>query len=224
MKILALSDEICQAYWDNYIPGRLQEYDLIISCGDLKSSYLEFVVTMARCPVLYVHGNHDTGYRSSPPWGCDCIDDAIVEFNGLKILGLGGCRWYHPGDYQYSERQMSRRIRKLRRKLKQLGGVDILVTHTPPEGLGDAEDNAHRGFACFREFLEEYKPKLMLHGHVHLTYGHNIPREQSFGETRIINCSERFVLEVPDVACPPEQKSRVLYKTPFKEPYPQSDF
>ena len=97
MKILAISDEECPALWDHYQPGRLREYDLILSCGDLKASYLSFLVTMARCPVLYVHGNHDTLYSKLPPEGCDCIDDHIVTFNGLRILGLGGCRRYHPG-------------------------------------------------------------------------------------------------------------------------------
>ena len=114
MKILVVSDEESPYYWENYIPGRLAEFDLIISCGDLKADYLSFLVTCARCPVLYVHGNHDTGYSRCPPEGCDCIDDKLVEFNGLKILGLGGCRKYHPGAYQYTEREMRRRIRRLR--------------------------------------------------------------------------------------------------------------
>ena len=34
MKILTVSDEECAALWDNYVPGRLKEYDLILSCGD----------------------------------------------------------------------------------------------------------------------------------------------------------------------------------------------
>ena len=91
MKILFLSDEECPALWDYYVPGRLADYQLIISCGDLKASYLSFLVTMARCPVLYVHGNHDTRYGSNPPEGCDCIDGRVVEYNGVRIMGLGGC-------------------------------------------------------------------------------------------------------------------------------------
>ena len=220
MKILTVSDEPCDALWDYYVPGRLKDYDLIISCGDLKSDYLSFLVTMAKCPVLYVHGNHDAHYRRKPPEGCDCIEDAIVEFNGLKILGLGGCRWYHEGEYQFTERQMRRRIRRLRWKLKRLGGVDIVVTHAPPEGLGDARDNAHRGFAALRELLDKYHPRYLLHGHVHMTYGHNIPREIEYRGTRIVNCTERYVLDIPDAEYPPEQKGRVIWKTKFREPYP----
>ena len=67
MKILAISDEECPALWDYYTPGRLADYDLIISCGDLNAKYLSFLVTMAKCPVLYVHGNHDVNYDQVPP-------------------------------------------------------------------------------------------------------------------------------------------------------------
>ena len=31
MKILAISDEECPALWDYYTPGRLDDYDLILS-------------------------------------------------------------------------------------------------------------------------------------------------------------------------------------------------
>ena len=90
MKILAISDEECSALWDYYVPGRLKEYDLIISCGDLKSDYLSFLVTMARCPVLFVHGNHDTHYAERYPQGCDCIDGQVVTYNGVRILDSTG--------------------------------------------------------------------------------------------------------------------------------------
>ena len=33
MKILVVADEECPALWDYYVPGRLKEFDLIISCG-----------------------------------------------------------------------------------------------------------------------------------------------------------------------------------------------
>ena len=128
MKILFISDQECPALWDYYVPGRLADYQLIISCGDLKASYLSFLVTMARCPVLYVHGNHDTHYTSSPPEGCDCIDGHVVEYNGVRILGLGGCRKYHPGDFQYTDRQMRGRILKMRWPIRKAITTPPLLT------------------------------------------------------------------------------------------------
>lgn len=213
MKILVLSDEECPALWDFYTPGRLKEFDLIISCGDLKSDYLQFLVTMARCPVLFVAGNHDTHYQQKPPDGCDWIDNAIVEYNGVRILGLGGCRRYHPGTFQYTEKEMRRRIRHLRFALWRTKGVDILVTHAPARGLGDAEDPAHIGFAALREFLDKYHPAYMLHGHVHMTYDGRMPRVREYEGTTIINGYERYVLEIPDREVPMKKWNRVIWKT-----------
>jgi len=222
VKILIVSDEESPALWDYYTPGRLRDYDLILSCGDLKAKYLSFLVTMARCPLLYVHGNHDTDYVKEPPGGCDCIDDALVVYNGIRILGLGGCRRYNGRDHQYTEAQMRRRIRKLRWKLWRSGGVDIVVTHAPPEDLGDGEDPAHWGFAALRELLDKYHPQYLVHGHVHLRYGQSQTRELQYGESTIINASERYVLEIPEGEYPARQKGQVIWKTRYRDPYPDN--
>ena len=216
MKILAVSDEECMALWDYYIPGRLDGIDLIISCGDLKASYLSFLVTMAKCPVLYVPGNHDIRYDREPPEGCDPIDGHVVVYNGVRIMGLGGCRKYHPGPHQYTEAQMNRRIRKLRFPLWKTKGVDIVVTHAAPAGLGDAEDPAHRGFQAFRDLLDKYRPSHLIHGHVHMTYGHNTARELDCNGTKIINAYERYIIEIPDRPHPLKEHGQVIYKTHYK--------
>ena len=141
MKILTVADEECLAFWDYYVPGRLSSYELILSSGDLKADYLSFLVTMARCPVMYVHGNHDGSYKEEPPEGCDCIDGKLVVYKGLRILGLGGSLRYRRGDHQYSEQQMEKRIRRLKRAIRAVGGVDIVLTHAAPKGVGDWDDS-----------------------------------------------------------------------------------
>ena len=219
MKILAVSDEECAALWDYYTPGKLDGIDLIISCGDLNATYLSFLVTVARCPVLYVAGNHDVRYQMNPPEGCDPIDDHFVVYNGIRILGLGGCRRYHPGPYQYTERQMRRRIRKLRFQLWWHKGVDIVVTHAAPAGLGDAEDPAHWGFQALTDLIEKYHPQYLLHGHVHVTYGQNVPREIEHRGTKIINAYERYILEIPDRPYPVKNHGQVIYKTRYRPSY-----
>ena len=198
MKILVLSDEVCPALYDYYTPGRLAEYDLIISCGDLKASYLSFIVTMAKVPVLYVHGNHDVGYERTPPEGCDCIDGQLIVYKGVRILGLGGSLKYREAPHQYTEKEMQKRINKLGWKLWRHKGVDIVVTHAPPAGVGDSFDLAHRGFASFLGLMDKYKPKYLLHGHVHLNYGRDKTRVREYGDTKVINAFERYVLEIPD--------------------------
>ena len=196
MKILLISDVESPYLWDYFQRGRLDDIDLILSCGDLKPQYLSFLVTMGHAPVLYVHGNHDTIYATKPPEGCDCIEDKVVTFKGLRIMGLGGSILYSGGEHQFSERQMSRRIRKLRFRLWRTKGVDIVLTHSPARGYGDAEDYAHRGFQCFVDLMDRYRPKYFIHGHVHATYSTNMERVHHYGDTTIINAYERYVLEI----------------------------
>ena len=198
MKILLLADEESSYLYDHYQPGRLKEYDLIISCGDLKANYLSFLVTMGRAPLLYVHGNHDGSYEMKPPEGCDCIEDKIVTVNGLRILGLGGSVRYNRGPHQYSEQEMRRRIRRLRFRLWRSGGVDVVVSHAPVRGYGDQDNYVHRGFEAFVELIEKYKPRYWVHGHVHKSYSAEMQREVTCGETTIINACGRYVLELPD--------------------------
>ena len=217
MKILAIADEECSALWEYYEPGRLKEYDLIISCGDLSAKYLEFLATMGHAPVVYVPGNHDVRYTQEPPEGCDCIDGQFVTFNGLRILGLGGCRWYRPGPYQVTEREMTRKIRRLRWQIRRHKGVDIVVTHAPPEGVGDAPDNAHRGFAALIDLIDKYHPTYLLHGHVHSNYETNFVREREYGGTRVINVGERYILEVPEGKYKPKDYFQVVYQTRFRK-------
>ena len=195
MKLLLLSDRESPYLWDYYQPGRLAPYDLILSCGDLKASYLSFVVTMARAPLLYVHGNHDEKYKHTPPEGCICIEDQIYVYKGVRILGLGGSMEYTSGDHQYTEKAMQKRVRKLRRQLFRNKGFDILVTHAPAFGLNDGEDLPHRGFQVFNTLIEKYNPKYFLHGHVHMRYGRKHVRFDTCGDTKVINAFERCVFE-----------------------------
>ena len=210
MRIMAISDEEVPALWEHYVPGRLKEYDLILSCGDLHSSYLSFLVTAGRCPLLYVHGNHDTSYEENPPEGCDCIDDKLVVYNGVRILGLGGCMRYHRGAHQYTEKEMRRRIRKLRFQLWRHKGVDIVVTHAPPKGIGDGDDPAHWGFQSLRDLLDKYHPLYLFHGHVHLRYGYDAQRIHDYNGTQVVNAYERYCFDIPDRDVPAKQLGRVI--------------
>lgn len=195
MKILLLADIEDTALWDYFSPDRVKGYDLILAAGDLKAEYLTFLVTMSNLPVFYVHGNHNAAYDHYPPEGCECIDDRLVTYRGLRILGLGGSALYSREPYQYTEREMRRRIARLRFAVWKARGVDIVLTHCPPKGYGDADDYAHRGFEAFLPMLDRWEPKALVHGHVHMTYG-NIKRELPYGETRIINAYQRYTLEI----------------------------
>ena len=112
LKILVISDEESVSLWDYFDKSKLEGIDLIISCGDLAPQYLSFLATFFSGPVLYVHGNHDECYLHTPPEGCICIDDQLYEYQGLRILGLGGSMRYRSGEFQYTQNQMKLRVLK----------------------------------------------------------------------------------------------------------------
>lgn len=200
MKIMVMSDVESTYIWDHYQPGMFKGIDLIISAGDLNPKYLSFVETFANVPLLYVHGNHDEKYKNVPPEGCECIDDRIYVCNGIRILGLGGCMRYRMGAHQYTEKEMQKRIKKLRWKLWRSGGFDILVTHAPMQGFHDGEDRCHNGFASFRQLLEQYQPRYFVHGHMHMNYGVKTPRLSLFGETIVVNAYRSYTFDYDDPA------------------------
>jgi len=198
MKILVLADTESKYLWDFYEKEKLENIDLIISCGDLKASYLSFLATFTTAPVLYVCGNHDSSYAKKPPEGCICIEDDIYVFNGIRILGLGGSQCYNFGPHQYTQKDMYKRVQKLRRKLRRHKGFDILVTHSPAYRLHDGEDLPHTGFQAFHDLLVKYKPRYFIHGHMHMNYGHRMRqyREYPYNEyTTVINAYERYEFE-----------------------------
>ena len=218
-RVLAVADEVAPALYT----ARLLELrpELILSCGDLPFDYLEYLVTMTNAPLLYVPGNHDAdldprrptappgelpnpfflGRLEDPPGpqGCVNVDLDVVEVAGVKVAGLGGSIRYSDGPNQYTERQMAARVRRLRRrafrrKVRGPGGVDVLLTHSPPQGVGDGGDPAHQGFGSLRRLMETWMPKLLVHGHVH-PYGPP-PPDRKVGGTTVVNAVAYRMLEV----------------------------
>ncbi len=194
MRILAVSDIEEKGLRDLWTPERTKGVDLIISCGDLRPDYLGFLAAVTNADLFYVHGNHDGEYGSFDEAGGTCMEDRIVRFGGLRIMGLGGSMRYKPGNNLYSEREMLFRAARLSAAAACARGIDILVTHAPPRGFGDLEDLPHRGFETFNRILNLFRPALMLHGHIHPCYG-RIRKERTHpAGTEIINvCGYRVI-------------------------------
>ena len=150
-------------------------------------------MTLSNKPLFYIHGNHDVKLLEDPPEGCICIDDDLYVYQGIRILGLGGSFRYNSDTLQYSEREMEKRIRRLKLKIAKAGGVDIVVTHAPIKGYGDLQDMPHWGFACFNKLLEDLKPRVWFYGHVHLNYQPFMKKIHSNDRTMIVNVSGKYL-------------------------------
>lgn len=200
MKLLCISDTVEPVLYGSGLNDYASGVDAVISCGDLPFEYLEYIVTFLGRPLYYVRGNHDPAPYSKAPGGCIPLHGEVVDIGDVVLAGLSGCRLYSGGPNQFTEGEMSRkawalsarlRLRALLRRPKPL----ILVTHSPPFGIGDGEDPAHVGFRSFVRLIDARQPDLWLYGHVHL-YGAEPVRVRERGRTELINVYGHQILDV----------------------------
>lgn len=217
MKILAVADREESILYDFFDPERFRGVELIISCGDLRAEYLSFLVSMMNVPLFYVKGNHDISYDRRPPEGCINIDGRVVEYKGLRIAGFEGCPRYTTEAVQYTERGIRWKMLKMRPRLWFKRGVDIVVAHSPPAGIYEMADRAHRGFEAFRWFIKVYKPRYFLHGHVHSDYMSDKRRVRLVNSTHIINADGFYLL---DTRIGPTSRGRKFPEVPEESDLP----
>jgi len=208
VRILALADAVSPVIYSPNFPSNLPPFDLILAAGDLPGYLLEFVATKTRTRPLYVLGNHGNGYvrpaDGSPmhlPGGCENVHGRVIEVGGVLVAGLEGCLRYRPGPQQYREGQYRRLAARMApqlalNRLRRGRAVDVLLTHAPPQGPHAGEDFAHRGVASFNRFQRRWRPRVHVHGHVHLS-GANAAREYvSEDGVRVINAYEFTLIEL----------------------------
>jgi calcineurin-like phosphoesterase family protein len=213
-RVLTVSDEVVETLWTDRV--RRHSVDLVLAAGDLPFDYLEYLADSLEQPCVLVPGNHDVdlgGYgrqggmwvrsgfpaRWPGPQGWVDCDGGVVDVAGLRIAGLGGSITYNGGPNQWTERQQARRVRSLaraaRRRYRRDGrGVDVLLTHSPPRGVGDREDPPHQGFACLHDAVRRLRPALLLHGHIH-PHGEHVP-ELRLNGTRVVNTVGYRILDI----------------------------
>lgn len=205
MKILAVSDEIIDRLYSTSVRETYPDVRMLLGCGDLPYSYLEFLVSVYNVPLIYVPGNHDPEYghqsRSRAEGGTN-LDGEVLFTRGLLMAGLGGSVMYHPGGAnQYTQSAMLLRAYSLLPKIllqsiRYRRNLDILLTHSPPQGIHDDDDPAHRGLQALNLVLKVAKPRYMLHGHT-IFYRQNLKSHiTSFAGTQIVNVYPFRVMDI----------------------------
>ena len=200
MKILCVSDtEMPQLHNAANLRRRYNDIDVIVSCGDMPPNYLDFISSIVGAPLFYVRGNHDEIYDQEPPGGID-LHGQFVEYRGLTMAGLEGSIRYNKGEIQYTQTQMHSKVlgftpsvlwnRWVRRR-----GIDLFVTHSPARNIHDGKDHAHRGFDSYLNFMKWFRPRYMLHGHVH-TWDRRKTVRTHFESTCVLNINPLTVLEL----------------------------
>jgi Icc-related predicted phosphoesterase len=220
MKILCISDHIDPLVYSNSIKERFKDIDLVLSAGDLPMEYLEFIVSSLNKSLLFVFGNHNLSelprYKNpntlvSHKWiedeagygsGATHVGSKVKKEEGLIIAGLGGSMRYNQGDNQYTEFQMKLEILKLIpamifNRIFRRRFLDILLTHASPQGIHDKADPCHRGFKSFLWFMRVFKPKYLIHGHIHL-YDLSDLRTTRYQDTLVVNAFSHYVIDTEE--------------------------
>jgi Icc-related predicted phosphoesterase len=222
MKILCVSDQIDPLIYTNSIRERFADVDMILSAGDLPMDYLDFIVSSLNKPTFFVFGNHNLNeyakYRGSTDSytitdaaesevmysysGATHLGSKVKHEEGLIIAGLGGCMRYSRDVNQYTEFQMKLEILKIIPSLiinRIFRGryVDILLTHASPNGIHDKEDKCHLGFKCFLWFMKAFRPRYLIHGHIHL-YDLSDVRTTKYMDTLVINAYSHYLLNTDE--------------------------
>ena len=208
MRVLAVSDQVVDILYGPKVRERLGKIDLVLGCGDLPYYYLEYLMTMLDAPLCYVHGNHDplveyssAGGTKTAPEGGENIDLRCVNVRGLLVAGLEGCIRYRPdGLHQFTQNEMALRSLALlpglaRNRLARGRWLDVLIAHSPPQGVHDMPTRAHTGFRAFLGLMRTFRPRYLVHGHRHKNYAAG-PTETLCGATMVINVHPYRVLEI----------------------------
>jgi len=209
MKILAVSDQVVERIYTLTSQGHFQGTDIIVGCGDLPYTYLEYLVSMLNVPMVYVPGNHDPEYNprfnTTRAEGGSNLDLKQVRVKGLLIAGLGGSVKYRPdGVNQHTQVEAFLRAAQLMpglllNRLRYGHALDILITHSPPFGIHDDDTQAHTGLKAINWLLRWARPRYHFHGHTHF-YRQNLEESITrFGPTTIMNIFPYKIIEIENV-------------------------
>ena len=217
MKILCISDHIDPLVYSQGIKERFSDIDLILCAGDLPLYYLDFIISNLNKPLFFVFGNHHINdlkyYKKTEDIPIDLVQDIqnymgcgavhlgtrIKKEENFILAGLGGCKRYNNGYNQYTDFQMYMEAVKLIPRLlwnRIVHGryVDVLLTHAPPKDIHDKCDLCHSGFKAFLWFMKTFRPRYLVHGHIHL-YDMSDERCTKWENTMVINAYNHYVIE-----------------------------
>ena len=209
MRVLAVSDKVEPVLYSPVVKERVGDVDLILSCGDLPHYYIEYLVSTVNRPCYYVYGNHgrEIEYQGgdwrqkTEPMGAVNLHLRAAREDSLLLAGLeGSIRYNDAPKFQYTENEMMFNILRLvpqlaRNRLRYGRWLDVLVAHSPPRGIHDQPDRAHQGFESFLTFMRWFKPRYLLHGHIHL-YRQDVVTETLYEQTKVINVYPFRILEL----------------------------
>ena len=177
--------------------------DLLIHCGDMFDLFSKMPQRLfSRTPdriaamdawlgrqrfdrILCIGGNHDReletalGRQPQPFRNAHFLHDETVDYRGLKIHGASWVPFLPSHAFFKGPAALADAWALVP------PGIDILVTHTPPQGILDASRGGQSlGCPALADELPRIAPRVHCFGHVHASVG-----QRKLGDTLFINAA-----------------------------------
>lgn len=165
----------------------LSQADIVVHSGDFtmngsEQEALDFMNWFCDLPYpqkIFICGNHDECLYGATIDGLDgnvhYLCNSGIEIESLKFYGvpmfMGDC---------ITDRQT-------RHYANIPDDTDILITHTPPFGILDFDDNINYGSEELLSRISVVRPRLNLFGHIHARHGIKVFNGITFSNGAIMN-------------------------------------
>jgi len=197
LKILAASD----IHGDSKLATALakkaekENVDLVVLCGDT----LGFVETKNVIKpfkdkdkrVLIIPGNHESQEETNfiaLLYNIKNLHGYSTKYENVGFFGAGGA---DIGPGIISENELFQTLKKAHQGLE---GIEkkVMVTHMHPRG-SKSEFSGILGSKAITKAVREFKPDLLIHGHIHEAEG----MQETLGTTKVINVGKKgTILEI----------------------------
>ncbi len=155
--------------------------DVLIHAGDLTrhgslddvQEFNDFLGTLPHPYKIVIAGNHDFCFEKDRRacevllTNCTYLQDQEVTIDGVRFYGSPWQPWFYDWAFNLE------RGPEIRTKWDLIpAGIDVLITHGPPYGIGDLTARGDKaGCQDLLEVIEKIKPRVHLFGHIHEGYG-----------------------------------------------------
>lgn len=198
----------------------IEPCDILIHAGDFSgrgwvNEFRSFITWFENQPAehkVFIAGNHDFCFENEYRHVCHeelkaikgvtYLQDSMVEIDGLKIYGSPWTPYFY--NWAFNAHRKIEHATKLNPWIKNYWdmipeGVDILITHGPPNRILDQVDshgpNAYEYVGCelLMDKIRKIKPKVHVFGHIHEQYGIEEQDGTTFINASVLNSQYQLV-------------------------------
>jgi len=197
LKILAASDIHGESRIAKALARKAEKenVDLVVLCGDIVGfTETENIIKPFKDKnkrVLIIPGNHDTNATAdflASLYNVKNINGYSARYDNVGFFGAGGA---DIGPGITTEGELFKTLKKAHSSIK---GIEkkVMITHMHPED-SLSEFSGFPGSNSIRKAIHEFKPDILIHGHIHEAAG----AEEMIEQTRVINVGkEGTIIEI----------------------------